>query len=169
MFSDRGITHHTWVADAEGRAWDPTWSWGVGTRDGPAEHAVLFGVRVPPATLRAHWRTCGTATLLADTFHTYPALRVAYSAWERDLTALLENARSEHCLAEVRAGRAVVSADGTIWHPAELATELETRGTWAAGGRHFVKRHKVGVQLGRCKSGYPVASRYSAHCGGSDR
>lgn len=109
--------HHALVLDnASGIAYDPTWRWSDREKLHRPASSAFIGVRVPLEALRAHWRTCGGASFIDDYAHDCPALRVPLSLWRVVMPDKLAAIREEHCMQEVRRGRAVLHSDGTIVH-----------------------------------------------------
>src|SRR5258707_87525 len=108
------LVHHAWVVDRRRRAFDVTW------RHENALATAALGIPVPAAVLRGHYRLCGGASFLEDTYHDCPAQRIAVPDWSTLLPVEFERLYTEHCLAEVAAGRATVRPDGSIWHEEHL-------------------------------------------------
>lgn len=109
-------TMHAWIVDRRGRAWDVTWDYENHTEFGRASKAVYMGVSVPFPVLREHWQSCGGSSFLADYYHAFPCLTVAYDRWRDDLPTVLAGIRATHCAGEVAAGRAVYRSDGELVH-----------------------------------------------------
>jgi hypothetical protein len=116
MSRNTGLPHpHAWVVDHTGLAWDVTWP-----IPEVRQATAMIGIRVPHGVLRAHWRTCGGASLLQDYYHDYPCMQIKYTRWLPELVPMLEALREAHCLPEVAAGRMILLPDGSMASPNSL-------------------------------------------------